>query len=353
MRKWYLLMNPEGDGQGGGGAGAAGAGGAGGNSGGASGGGGAGSGGVLDEGDGGNSGGASGGAGAGGSGDGGAGGAAGGDKGAAGGDGGTKVTIPENWRESLSEDLKVSKTIEKYKTVQDLAKAHDNLQKIMGNDKIVIPQKGDVAGTRAALQKLGLPDKIEDYKIEIDPAKTKVDKEFFEGFKGEAHKLGMLPEQSKALVEWFAKVNDDAYAKQMSEVSQKTEAGIAGLKTEWGEAYGENVSRAKAALREFGDEDLKKFVSESGLSNHAGFIKMLAKVGETLKEDKIKGEGGKGGKAAFTPSEAKLRIAEIKSGPAYFDDKHMDHLSVKKEVQGLYNLAYPGKNKPTRTEDRI
>jgi hypothetical protein len=351
LNKWIflgLLMDKAGEGNAGGGSGGGGQG----ADGGGNGSGGGGSSGVLDDDAGAGSGSGSKGAGEGSGASSGAGSSGGqGDGGNSGGQAGaSKVAIPENWKDALPDDLKASKTIEKYKTIQELAKAHENLQKIMGNEKVAIPQKGDAEGLRGVLQKLGLPEKAEDYKIDIDESKTKVDKEFFDGFKAQAHKLGMLPEQSKQLVEWFAGINDAAYQAQMKDLNDRVTAGIDGLKKEWGDAYPENVARAKAALREFGDDASKKFVKESGLNNNPFFIKMLAKVGETLAEGKIKGEGGTGGKH-YTPEQATIRIAELRASGAYYDANHADHLSVKKEVSQLYKLANPGKPNRTSASD--
>ena len=91
-------------------------------------------------------------------------------------------------------------------------------------------------------------------------------------------------------------------------------------------------------------------MKESGLNNNPVFIKMLSKVGETLGEGKIKGEGGTGAKS-YTPEQAKIRIAEIRAGAAYYDQNHAEHETVKKEMAALYKLANPGKPNRTSTGD--
>lgn len=337
----FFKMDKAGDGGAGGGSG-----GGNGNSGGGGNGGGAGgaSGGVLDEGGaagGGKSAGDAGGA-AGGNG-------AGGDKGNGGGSGGQKVVIPENWKDALPDDLKNDPGLAKIVDLPNLAKSLINAQKMVGADKIPVPQKGNKEEFRAVLQRLGLPEKIEDYKIELDPKTPVVDKEFFEGFTKQAHAAGLFPEQAKQLTEWFAKVNDDAYKAQVAAVQVKVDEGIKGLKAEWGESWNENVAKGKAALREFATDEEREFFTKSGLTNNPAFIKFAAKVGATLGEGKIRGEGGSG-KEVFTPEQAIIRIAELKAGPAYFDEKHADHFTVKKEVRSLYAQAYPGQRGEVGTQ---
>ncbi len=257
------------------------------------------------------------------------------------------VVIPENWREALPADLKTLPFLDKHKDIPALVKAHANLEKMLGSEKVPVPPKNaSLEQLKEYFQKAGLPADLKEYKFEVDP-KLGVDAKFMETFNGIAHGLNLLPSQAKGLVEWFAKANIEAENSQKTAYETKLSEGVNSLKKEWGDAYNNEVAKAKAALREFADDAGKEFFQKSDLGSNPHFVKMLAKMGATLAEDRIKGEGGQGSDV-YTPQQAQIKIAEIKANVkgAYWDANHPDHFAVKKEVGELYKAAYPGKPNP-------
>lgn len=54
-----------------------------------------------------------------------------------------------------------------------------------------------------------------------------------------------------------------------------------------GAGFEENVSLAKAALKEFGSDDLQKAFIDYGMGNHPEVIRLLYKVGKAMKNDKL------------------------------------------------------------------
>ncbi len=73
-------------------------------------------------------------------------------------------------------------------------------------------------------------------------------------------------------------------------------------------------------------------------------MKFMAKVGATLSEDKIKGQGGNGFDGnQLDPQQATARIKEITANvkSPYYDKNHEKHLEVKAEVDRLYKMAHP------------
>jgi len=256
------------------------------------------------------------------------------------------VTPPAaSWKDQLDEDIKAHSSLEKITDVKSLARSFVNAQKILGADKVVVPPKGSPPEVmKEFYQKIGLP-KEEEYKLELDP-NTKIDPEFVDAFKKEAYKLNVLPEQAKQIADWFAKENDRAYQEQVTKYLDGVKAEQANLKKEWGEAYNEQLAKATAALKEFspGDEAVK-FFKESGLGQNPHFIKLLAKFGDTLKEDQIRGAGG--GSGMVTPGQAQEKIKELMGKPndpnsAYYNRNHADHAETRKKVSALFEMAYPG-----------
>lgn len=264
---------------------------------------------------------------------------AGGNNTQAGQTGGTKNSIPDNWKDYLPDDLKSHASLEVVKDVPTLVKNYINAQKMIGADKIAIPgQHSSKEDWKNVFSKLGLPEKIEDYKVEV-PKDSKVDKEFVDGLIKAAHENNILPAQAKGLLDWFMKADEAAYAKEVEANKTKIKEGIINLQNEWGDAYNVNISRAKAALREFADKEVSESIQKTNLGSNPAIIKLLAKVGETLSEDKIKGEGG-GGFGALSPAQAQAELDSITKNlkHAYYDAAHSEHSAAKKRVRELYGM---------------
>jgi hypothetical protein len=256
------------------------------------------------------------------------------------------VQIPDNWKDALPAELKGLPALEKYKGVSDLVKAYAHMEKMIGADKIVVPQKGTkIADMKDVFNKIGLPMKPEEYEVDLAPdVKKETDENFMKAFKKVAFDLSILPEQAKGLVEWFSKSSAEAFKTQTKQVVDALNERMDKLKSEWGKAFPENVAKAKAAVHEFFDEDDKKYFKSIGMNENPTFIKAMAKVGALLSEDKIKGSGDTGS-GALTPSQALEKLKEIRSNirHPYYDGAHVDHISAKKEVRALYEMAYPTK----------
>jgi hypothetical protein len=253
------------------------------------------------------------------------------------------ITIPDNWKEALPEDIRALPFLEKFKDIGSLAKGYTNLEKMIGADKMPVPpQNATLEQLKTYFEKMGLPQDPKDYKLDFD-AKLGIDNGFLDKFKAAAHGLNILPAQAKSLVEWFAKANMEAEKSQNDSYEAKRNEGISNLKKEWGAAFDNEVSKARAALKEFADKDAMEFFQKTDLGSNPHFLKMMAKMGATLAEDKIRGEGGQAS-GVYTPQQAVVKIAELKAnvkGP-YYDVNHPDHFAVKREVQDLYKIAYPG-----------
>lgn len=290
------------------------------------------------------------GTGTGGTGDGGSGGASGtgtgqgdaGGSGTGGGQGAPTVQIPENWQEILPSEIRDQANLRNFKTVDALAKAYIHSQKMVGADKIAIPKNASDTELREIFERLGLPKEAEKYDVKLENAV--LDEKFTASFKEAAFKAGVMPNQAKQLLEFY---NQNTKASQDSLVlAQKTkfEQNMNQIKEEWGEAYQENASRAKAALKEFTENEADAAYIRQNFGADPVVLRLLSKVGATLAEDKIKGEGGTGSNV-LTPSQALARIGEIKSNikGAYFDANHSDHAATKAEVSRLYKLAHPNK----------
>jgi hypothetical protein len=54
-----------------------------------------------------------------------------------------------------------------------------------------------------------------------------------------------------------------------------------------GEKFNETVETAKRVLDKFGSDDFKKALNETGLGNHPELVRVFARIGKTMSEDKL------------------------------------------------------------------
>lgn len=327
--KQFLMEEANGEGQGGGGAL----------------GDGGGKGGSGDGSSGSGQGGAAGSAGASGAGAGGAGSGDGGSGSSQGGSGTPAVSIPENWQEILPNEIRDQANIRNFKTVDSLAKAYIHAQKMVGADKIAISKNPSEAEIREVQERLGLPKEADKYEVKLAD-KSPLKKEIVDAFKKTAFEAGILPAQAQKLVDFMHSQEVENHNSQILRANQDFEKNMAAIHNEWGDAYGQMSAQAKAALKEFGatQDDINYFKQHFGANPTV--LRFLSKVGGTLSEDKIKGEGGINS-GAMTPNQALQKIAEIRAnikGP-YFDPTHGDHAATKAEMKKLHEIAYPTKKK--------
>ena len=191
------------------------------------------------------------------------------------------------WYDSLPDDLKADPSIIKFKDTSSLAKSYLHLQKNLGGDRINLPgENATDEDWKQVYSKLGVPENIADYKVD---APEGLDENVIGKLKEAAHKAGILPKQYQQLLNQFAEVNKQAVEEFTNNSQQTFQESQAALKREWGPGYDKNINLARAAVRDLGGEEAFKVLNDSGLANNPIILKMLAKAGETLGEDAVKG----------------------------------------------------------------
>merc|ERR1712196_598310 len=84
-----------------------------------------------------------------------------------------------------------------------LAKSYIHAQKLVGADKIPVPNKHATEDDwNAVYSKLGRPETPDGYKFNL-PEDQKVNEEGLKVFADHAHKLGLLPNQAEGMVKFY------------------------------------------------------------------------------------------------------------------------------------------------------
>lgn len=248
---------------------------------------------------------------------------------------------PSTWRDILPDDIKNDPSINKFEDVSDLAKSYLHAQKMVGSNKISIPDKHATADDwKRVFHELGNPKELENY--DVKPSNNEViDEEFFGWYKEKAHSLGILPHQAQDLINDFTARQEEIIKNAKEQQELQINETVRELHKEWGQAYDQKVNAAQRAVKELGGDELIKALHSTGAGNDPTFVKAFAKVAELMREDGFV----EGGKAAgiMTPAEAIEKAKTIMADETHpFNNMtHPNHGAAKKEVERLYQLAYP------------
>lgn len=248
------------------------------------------------------------------------------------------VVIPENWKEALPEDLKADPSLSSIMDIQSLAKSYIHGQKMIGRDKIVIPDKfATDEDWSKVYQKLGVPESADKYEFKVPEG---MDEDFVKGFKDLAVKNGILPKQADKLFEFYNSHVDKVISNNEAENKRIFEESVNGLKKEWGQGYERKLQAASGLFNQIADEESKKVFNESGLGNNPVVIKMFAKLAEQMGEDKFVNANNIGS-VGLTPSEAQQKINDIygnKDHP-YYNKSHPSHKDALNEMTKLFEAV--------------
>lgn len=246
------------------------------------------------------------------------------------------------WFDSLPTEIKDSPTIKKYKDPAALAAAHVALERHLGSDKIPVPGKGATEEDwKGVFKKLGVPEKIEDYKVTFKEG-TSIDEKFSQGIMQTLHAAGVLPSQAQKIADWLSDMSVSSTTEFVEQRKAAQAKEINDLKTEWGAGFQAKLGRANEVLKTFGDKELAQYLEESGEANNTKLIKFLSSVGDALfKEGKIVEGQGSVGVAGMSPAEAKSAANKIIADTShpYNVKEHPSHKAAVEEVQALFQQA--------------
>lgn len=244
------------------------------------------------------------------------------------------------WYDSLPQDMREDQNITKFDSVEAMGKSWLNAQRLIGADKIPMPQtEEDWANTYA---RLGRPDDVSGYQVQA-PEGVQVNEEQQAAFLATAHQLGLSQKQVEGLAAFD--FQRSAAAGEAATASQEaaTNEALGLLQKEWGQAFEKNVGVANRAVNEFVSESELAFMKETSvngvaLANHPVLVKMFANIGKGMMESgKLEGVGSE---QAMTPQEMEDKRNSLMSNPAYMDNRHPEHKAIMRQVQQLFEQQF-------------
>ena len=247
----------------------------------------------------------------------------------------TPEQIQDDWKAGLSDDLRADKSLENIKDISSLAKSYIHAQRLVGADKIPVPNKfATEKDWDAVYEKLGRPKTADEYKYNLSEDQ-KVDTEALKNFSSQAHKLGLLPTQAQGVVSYYNEMIGKQLADAESVSTSQREKAMTELKTEWGQAYDQKLQKANTVVSSVFPKGIMSMNLEDGtkFGDHPEVIKAFAALGEKMGEDDIIKSDGP---VYMTPKEIEKQIGELQqTGSAYWDKNHPNHDTAVQEVQTL------------------
>ena len=198
-----------------------------------------------------------------------------------------------SWKNQLSPDFANSPTMQKYADTKDgfndAVKAHLELQKMMGHDKVPIPKGPDDPAMVLFKKAMKIPDTAEGYGLtDVQVPENMNGVSFDKGKFAEAlHKFNLTPYQAKGLWGAYTEMVKQQHANIVKETKDAVTNATNLLRSEWGDAYQSKVELGQLVINKFSDsQEMNDFVTAVLVKDPRG-VKFLAKIGEQFAENKI------------------------------------------------------------------
>lgn len=238
---------------------------------------------------------------------------------------GNAVETPpsENWLEQIPEDLTFEQKgedgqpravplrehpkLKSYKGVGDLAKAYNELEKVVGKKAVGLVRPADDAPEEerktfeAELRKtLGVPEKPDGYEIKVPEGRTIADQELYGWYRQTAHELGLSPSQAQQLFDQYDKLSRSHGEKMLQAAKAAEDNAVKSLVSHYGgeKQAAEATELAKrgyqalAVKAGLGSDEAKAFAEAYG--NEPAFIRTFELVGKMTGDHGLIGGSGGG-----------------------------------------------------------
>ena len=247
----------------------------------------------------------------------------------------TAETVVTDWKASLSDEIRADKSLENIKDVEGLAKSYVHAQKLVGADKIPVPNKhATEEDWKEVYKKLGRPEDASGYKYDLPEDQT-IDETALKNFSDQAHKLGLLPGQANGMVKFYNEMQAASLQEQDSVAIAARENSAKELKQEWGQAYDQKISQANNLAKTVGIGELfdTNLADGTKLGDNPVMIKAFAELASKMGEDSITQSSGP---IYQTPAQIEKEIGNLtQAGSAYWDKTHPNHNIAVEEVKAL------------------
>ena len=243
-----------------------------------------------------------------------------------------------NFKDLIPESFREEKALDNFNNMEDFVKSYLHAQKLVGADKIPVPNKhATEEDWNEVFKRLGAPSDPNDYKYDFKD--QEMDQGQVQEFNKTAHRLGLLPKQAEGLIKFYNEMNVNNAASQEEAAAQAQLNVEAELKKEFGPQYNKRLDQAKRlAVNSLGQDFLENTYLKDGsrLGDNLNVIKAFSDLADKLSEDPIiQGDGT----SYMTAKDIEKEITELtQEGSAYWDKNHINHQKAVDEVLKLREM---------------
>lgn len=247
-----------------------------------------------------------------------------------------------SWLEGADETLVGYVQNKGWNDPKQVLDGYRNLEKLLGADKannaVIIPKAdADPKEWAAVFDRLGRPTGPDGYKVDVPPGG---DPNAHAASLAKFHELGLTKAQGESLMNWYNGLvaqSSQAEAAQKAAIFQQEDMA---LKSEWGQAYTQNLAQAQAGARGLG-LDAPTIDKLSDALGHKATMALLQKVGAGMREDSLVTGDNTGFSNALTPGQAKAQIQSLMSDRDFTSKYLNGDLTAKAKMEALHRYAYP------------
>lgn len=264
------------------------------------------------------------------------------------GDGSWRDQLPDNYEVDAKDDkgqpvktmipLRGDKMLERYKTIEELARGHIELRKTASASIAKVPgADAKPEERRAFYDKLGVPKDVEGYKVEVPTYEgVTIRDDTMVKVKGLALKHGVLP---AALQELTNAVVEDMAGSREQMVKAWRDSHEETIEKEWGENLKANAERARRTFEQFfggKDGEVGKLLKATGLEYHPGILKGFYELSKHFREHAYIG-GDVSGEQTKADIRRKIDTKLVEFSKIESD---RDRAKLSREMEGLYRALY-------------
>jgi hypothetical protein len=255
------------------------------------------------------------------------------------------VQTAKSWKETISEEFRNDPNISKFTEIDALAKSYINATKMIGSDKIAVPNNNSTDDQwEEVYSKLGRPESPDKYQLDFKSEVAPVDEQAIKSFAEVAHKTGLNEKQAQAILDFY-KQNSENSVQQLKVDTETAQAQAEQqLRQEWGKQYESNITKAASVAKANMSGDVLDMQLKDGtrLGDHPDVIKGFTKIAGLLSEDKMatpESETVDQGRDLETEIS---KIVNDRSGP-YWNKTHPDHSKMVQQVYTMREMLHGGK----------
>ena len=255
----------------------------------------------------------------------------------------------------FDEEVREDQLTKSFKGLADLVKHSHSAQKLVGRNKVIVPEEGasDEEWDKV-FKTLGMKDEYNLDYAETVPEDLR-NKETLDWYNKAARKYRFLPWQAEGLLKEWNELQARTHKKTLDDFNASLEVGMSKLKDKLGASFNDRmeavdliISAGTDSMKRLGfnDEDVddisRRLLNDSRRDPRvAGF---LASIGELISEDRM-GKIEKQNLFGMKPSQAQEQINEINTNPEhpYWKKEHPGHKAAVDKMTALTKILTGGK----------